>query len=55
MLSYLVSYGYVSLDYDPKADDYVIIPYEERVQVSGSNSIALSISYDEWLRRVKGV
>jgi hypothetical protein len=55
MLSYLVSYGYVGLDYDPKVDDYVIIPYEERVQVSGSNSIALSISYDEWLRRVKGV
>ncbi|MCR6668875.1 MAG: hypothetical protein NDF51_02645 [archaeon YNP-WB-040] len=55
MLSYLVSYGYVGLDYDPKVDDYLIIPYEEKVQVSGSNSIAISISYDEWLRRVKGV
>jgi len=55
MLSYLVSYGYVGLDYDPKADDYVIIPYEEKIQVLGSNSIAVSISYDEWLRRVKDV
>jgi hypothetical protein len=45
----------VGLDYDPKVDDYLIIPFEERIQVSGSNSIAISISYDEWLRRVRGV
>ncbi|MEM1549704.1 MAG: hypothetical protein QXO74_03940 [Candidatus Methanomethylicia archaeon] len=54
MISFLASYGYVKLDFDPKVEDYIIIPYESKVEVSGSNSIAISISYGEWLRRVKG-
>lgn len=54
MISFLASYGYVGLDFDPKIGDYIIIPYENRIEVSNSNSIAISISYDEWLRRVKG-
>jgi len=54
MISFLASYGYIDLDFDPKINDYIIIPHEKRVEVSSGNSIAISISYSEWLRRVKG-
>ncbi|MCX8169353.1 MAG: hypothetical protein N3E39_04050 [Candidatus Methanomethylicia archaeon] len=53
MITFLVSYGYVGLDFDLKSEDYIIIPFENRIEFSNSNSIAISISYDEWLRRVK--
>lgn len=51
MLSFLATYGYIGFDFDPKVNDYIIIPYDEKIEVSGSRSIAIPFSYKDWLRR----
>lgn len=53
MISFLASYGYVTLEFDPKIKDYLIIPLDEPKPVRGGSSIAISLSYDDWIRVVK--
>lgn len=54
MISFLASYGYVILEFDPKTRDYLIIPMDKPRQVEGSSSVAISFSYDDWAGRVEG-
>ncbi|MCS7386797.1 MAG: non-structural maintenance of chromosomes element 4 [archaeon GB-1867-005] len=52
MISFLATYGYIALEFDPKRRDYLIIPKGSSSQVSKNKSIAISITYDEWRRRI---
>ncbi|MCS7364635.1 MAG: hypothetical protein NDF54_04270 [archaeon GB-1867-035] len=54
MISFLASYGYVTLEFDPKIRDYLIIPMDRPRRIEGGSSIAISFSYDDWIKRVGG-
>ncbi len=53
LVSFLATYGYIDLEYDPKSKDYIIVPVKKESKEAVSKSIVVSISTDEWLRRVK--
>jgi len=53
MLSFLSTYGYIHLEFDPSSRDYIIIPNERRIESENSYSITVSFSFDEWVRRCK--
>ena len=55
--SFLVSYGYATLEVDPLKEDAFLIPFEEvrkPVEKTRSFSIPISIDYETWKRMRRG-
>jgi len=51
MISFLATYGYINLEYNPKTRDYTIIPMKRKGEKRIGTSIVIPISIDEWKKR----
>jgi len=56
IVSFLVSYGYATMEIKPLEEEIILrpMPKPERPEQVTTFSVPISISRDEWLRRVKG-
>jgi len=52
LLSFLVTYGYAYLEFDVEVKDYLVVPYEDKQNVDHISSVAIPLSYDDWVRRM---